>query len=115
LLRWLWLVGVPADRLRFRYRLVGTGHRDAIGADLSGRWIDVVFPDFPRFLRLCRFRGGHRRRDALLPSSAGIPGRQGLVQMERVLLLARHGVNIDTCCSGFPSSRATTAAWFRGL
>src|SRR6266849_5312118 len=27
-LRWLWLVDVQREPLRFRYRLVGTGHRD---------------------------------------------------------------------------------------
>jgi hypothetical protein len=31
LLRRRWLVDVEVDPLRFRYRLVGTGHRDAIG------------------------------------------------------------------------------------
>jgi hypothetical protein len=96
LLRWLWLVDVQADPLRFRYRLVGTGHRDAIGADLTGRWIDVVFPDFPRFRDYADFAaviGGETRYCRRPPE---FPVVKGLVQMERVLLpLARDGVNID--------------------
>jgi hypothetical protein len=48
LLRWLWLLDVVRAPLRFRCRLVGTGHREMMGRDLTGRWVDEVFPEFPK-------------------------------------------------------------------
>lgn len=34
-----------ADRLRFRFRLLGTAQADALGADFTGRFIDDVFDE----------------------------------------------------------------------
>lgn len=45
LLPWLWLTEVHRGR-RFRYRLVGTIHVDAFGANTTGRWYDDVHPLF---------------------------------------------------------------------
>ncbi len=39
--------GFSASR-SFRYRLVGTGHRDVRGADFTGRWLDEALPSLPR-------------------------------------------------------------------
>jgi len=46
LLPWLWLLDVERAPLRFRCRLVGTGHRDMMGREFTGRWADEVFPRF---------------------------------------------------------------------
>lgn len=47
LLPWIWLTDVYRDPIRFRYRLFGTRHCDAMGADYTGQWLDEAFPDFP--------------------------------------------------------------------
>jgi hypothetical protein len=95
-LRWLWLVDVQRAPLRFRYRLVGTGHRDAMGADLTGRWIDEVFPGFAHLRGYADFvavAGGEMRYCRRAPE---FPVEKRLVRMERVLLpLARDGVTVD--------------------
>jgi len=46
LLRWLWLVDIVRDPLRFRYRLVGTEHVMAFGRDTTGEWLDEAHPTF---------------------------------------------------------------------
>ena len=46
LLRWLWLVDVVRDPLRFRYRLVGSEHVAAFGRDLTGEWLEEAHPAF---------------------------------------------------------------------
>jgi hypothetical protein len=95
-LRWVWLVDVQREPLRFRYRLVGTGHRDAMGADLTGRWVDEVFPGFARLRAhadLVAAAGGETRYCRRAPE---LPVEKGLVRMERVVLpLARDGVTVD--------------------
>lgn len=96
LLRWLWLVDVHREPLRFRYRLLGTGHRDVMGADLTGRWLDEVFPGFAGlkgYGDLVAVACGETRYCRRAPE---FPVEKDLVQMERVLLpLARDGVTVD--------------------
>jgi hypothetical protein len=46
LLQWLWLTDVQRSPLRFKYRLIGTRHVEAEGADRTGRWYDEVHPRF---------------------------------------------------------------------
>lgn len=46
LLRWLWMVDIQETPLRFKYRLMGTKHVEAIGFDPTGMWIDEAFPAF---------------------------------------------------------------------
>jgi hypothetical protein len=45
LLSRLWMVDVLRNPLRFRYRLAGTNIIDAIGCELTGRWLDEVQPE----------------------------------------------------------------------
>src|SRR5579859_1220842 len=45
LLSRLWMVDVFRDPLRFRYRLVGTNVVNAIGCELTGRWLEEVQPE----------------------------------------------------------------------
>lgn len=46
LLRWIWLVDVVHDPIRFRFRLMGTVHVEQMRRDVTGHWIDEVFPGF---------------------------------------------------------------------
>jgi hypothetical protein len=95
-LRWVWLIDVQREPLRFRYRLVGTGHRDVMGADFTGRWLDEAFPGFASlrgYADLVAVAGGEVRYCRRVPN---FPVEKGLVQMERVMLpLARDGVTVD--------------------
>ena len=47
-LPWIWLVKVLNDPIRFRFRLVGTAHVEAMGWDPTGRQIDDALPTFAR-------------------------------------------------------------------
>lgn len=42
----LWLVDVAGSPLRFRLRLIGTAIVSFIGSDYTGKWLDMLFPDF---------------------------------------------------------------------
>jgi PAS domain-containing protein len=94
--RWLWLVDVQREPLRFRYRLVGTGHRDVMGADLTGRWLDEAFPGFARLRGHAdhvAVAGGEIRYCRRVPDFSV---EKGLVRMDQVMLpLARDGVTVD--------------------
>ena len=46
LLPWIWLVDVQRSPLRFKHRLVGTEQVRAMERDLTGKWLDEVFPLF---------------------------------------------------------------------
>jgi len=96
LLRWVWLVDVQREPLRFRYRLVGTGHREVIGADLTGRWIDEAFPDFPRMRGYAEFVAVARGEVSYCRRVPEFRVGEKYVAMERLLLpLARDGVTVD--------------------
>ncbi len=41
----LWMLDIYRDPLRFRYRLVGTSIVQAVGCELTGRWLDEVQPE----------------------------------------------------------------------
>lgn len=46
LLRWIWLLDVErTPSLRFRFRLLGTAHVQAMGRDVTGRYLDEAFPE----------------------------------------------------------------------
>jgi hypothetical protein len=96
LLRWMYLVEIEPELLRFRYRLLGTEHVFALGRDVTGEWLDEAHPAFaaspayPQFLatasgQLAFYRGPptyYFERDHL--------------EIERLLLpLARDGRKID--------------------
>ncbi len=95
-LRWLWLVDVQREPLRFRYRLIGTGHREVLGVDLTGKWIDDAFAHFPRMPGYADFvaaLGGEVRHRRGAPE---IPVGEKYVARERLLLpLARDGATVD--------------------
>ena len=95
-LRWLWLVNVQREPLRFRYRLVGTGHREVIGIDLTGKWIDEAFAHFPSMQTYPDFlavAAGGMRYCRGVPE---FPIGAKYASMERLLLpLARDGATVD--------------------
>jgi hypothetical protein len=96
LLRWIWLVDVQREPIRFRYRLVGTGHREVIGEDLTGKWIDEVFSDFPRMRGYADFLAVARGEMRYCRRKPEFPVGEKYVSMERLLLpLARDGVAVD--------------------
>ena len=46
LLQWLWLIDVVREPdVRFRARLIGTAHVVAMGRDITGQFLDEVFPE----------------------------------------------------------------------
>jgi hypothetical protein len=47
ILRWIWMVDVHRDPLRFKFRLFGTAHVETMGTERTGQWIDEAFPEFP--------------------------------------------------------------------
>jgi hypothetical protein len=46
ILRWVWMVDVHRDPLRFKFRLFGTAHVETMGIERTGQWIDEAFPEF---------------------------------------------------------------------
>lgn len=95
-LRWIWLVDVQRAPMRFRYRLVGTGHREVIGKDLTGRWIDEAFPDFPRMQGYADFLAVAGGEPSYCRRRPEFPVGEKYVSMERLLLpLARDGVSVE--------------------
>ena len=96
LLRWLWLIDVQREPLRFRYRLVGTEQVRVMKRDPTGLWLDEAHPLFvasetyPQFVAAFDGHCGYRRGQPLfhLPRE--------LVSMERLLLpLAQDGATVD--------------------
>lgn len=45
LLEWLWMLDVQHDPIRFRFRLLGTRHVEAMKGDFTGQWLDEAFPN----------------------------------------------------------------------
>lgn len=96
LLPWLWLVDVQREPIRFRYRLVGTGHRAVVGADLTGKWIDEAFADFPRMQGYADFLAVAQGEARYCRRAPEFPVGEKYVSMERLLLpLARDGAAVD--------------------
>lgn len=96
LLRWLCLIDVAREPLRFRYRLVGTGQVQALRRDLTGQWLDAALPGFERsaaYPDLVAVATGEIRYRRGRPD---IPLEDSDAQMERLLLpLARDGASVD--------------------
>ncbi len=90
------VVGAPS---RFRYRLIGTRMVDALGADLTGRWLDEAhrhpdgtLPTFPSYVRVATQGLYDWRRGT--PHFAGYLDR--CAELERVFLpLAADGRTVD--------------------
>jgi hypothetical protein len=98
LLPGIWLVDVQPEPFRLRYRLVGTEAVEAIGAEVTGRWMDEAHPmiaENPGYLDRYRAVCEHK-----IPSwRRGIPqlwvNKQYHTLENLVLPLASDGVTVD--------------------
>lgn len=97
LLRWVWLVDVLRDPLRFRYRLTGSEFIGAMGGNYTGRFVGEADPDF-----FSQTWGRHYSAAAdqgLVGYFRGRPiihAERNYVWMERLLLpLATDGGNVN--------------------
>jgi hypothetical protein len=96
LLRWLWLVDVQQAPLRFRCRLVGTGHREMMGKDCTGFWIDEVFPDFTQRRSYADFAAAAAGEPRWYRGEPDFAPPQSYVGTERLMLpLAADGETVD--------------------
>lgn len=97
MLPWVWLVDVQRDPLRFKYRLLGTGHVRVLGRECTGQWLDEALPAFltsrgyPQFVAAVEAHEvGYRRGHTLVIL------REDYRSMERLLMpLARNGTDVD--------------------
>jgi hypothetical protein len=93
----IWMIDVQRPPLRFRFRLVGTEIVKFTGRDVTGRWLDEIYPDYEntdafRMHRDCAESGrpGYRKSGVL-----SNPGRN-YVEAERLYLpLAEDGQEVD--------------------
>lgn len=46
ILPFVWMVDVHRSPLRFKFRLMGTENVNAMGWDVTGKWIDEAYPSF---------------------------------------------------------------------
>jgi hypothetical protein len=96
LLRWLWLVDIQREPLRFRYRLIGTGHVQALSHDYTGQWLDEAHDGFSDMISYDAFvavAGGAIRYCRRTPQ---FRLAKDYALFERVLLpLARDGAQVD--------------------
>jgi PAS domain-containing protein len=96
LLAWLWLVDVAREPLRFRFRLVGTGHRRMLGTDVTGRWIDEALPGFEQQEGYGDFIAGAAGQIRYCRRPPEFPLDRSCAAIERILLpLARDGASVD--------------------
>jgi hypothetical protein len=97
LLRWLWLLDVHRNPLRFRYRLVGTEHVLVVGRNLTGKWIDEEFPHFIRLSAFAHFLAAAEHGKVCYRS--GFPVLhvpKDYMQFERIFLpMAQNGRDVD--------------------
>jgi hypothetical protein len=112
LLPCIWMIDVQRAPLRFRFRLVGTEIVKFTGRDVTGRWLDEVYPDYEKteaysMHRDCAETGrpGYRKSGVLSNP------KRSHVEAERLYLpLAEDGHTVDivlviTLYSGEPSPR----------
>ncbi|WP_259780516.1 PAS domain-containing protein [Aestuariispira ectoiniformans] len=46
ILPYIWMVDIHRNPLRFKFRLMGTENVNAMGWDVTGKWIDEAYPSF---------------------------------------------------------------------
>ncbi len=97
LLQWLWLAEVHRMPLRFRYRLVGTRHVNALGRDTTGRWYDEVHPRFESSTAFAQFTAvAEQRRIAFYRGPPVYVIDAKWKTIERLILpFAQNGSDVD--------------------
>ncbi len=97
LLPWIWLVEFQRQPLRFRYRLVGTGHAELLGRDATGEWLDEAHPRFLTSSAYSQFVGAVERAE--MGFYKGPPTyhvKEHYMSIERLILpLAKNGTDVD--------------------
>jgi hypothetical protein len=53
--RWLWMLDVHRDPLRFKYRFIGPEHARGFARDFTGWWLDEAHPVFPTSPQYAQF------------------------------------------------------------
>ena len=92
----LWLVDVQPEPFRLRMRLVGTAHVTIRKRDITGQWLDELFPDRPEFPRRARIVAQSRSPDWRRGRAHWDLGDNGFAELENIVLpLARDGRNVD--------------------
>ncbi len=92
----IWLVDIFHNPTRFKFRLFGTAHVEAMKHDYTGRWIDEVYPDFSSSKTYSNYvdlavKGQVSHRSG--PASFHIPDYKTI---ERIMLpLAQNGKDVD--------------------
>lgn len=90
------LVDVEQPGPRFRYRLVGTTIAAAAGKDLTGQYVDEVFPGRSRGSVLERYRTVvERKRPAYAVAEYRLPGGQSVKNAGLVVPLTTEGTEVD--------------------
>lgn len=97
LLRWIWMMDVHREPLRFRYRLLGTEQVSAMGRDFTGRWIDEAHEQFVSSVSHAQYVTSVERGEiGYLKGSPPYHVTKDFVQVERLLVpLARNGGDVD--------------------
>jgi len=97
LLRWLWLLDVQRNPLRFRYRLIGTEQVLVVGRDLTSKWIDEEYPNFARNPAFAHFvEAAEHAKVCYCNGSPVLHVPKDFMQFERIFLpMAQNGRNVD--------------------
>jgi hypothetical protein len=97
LLRWIWMMDVHRDPLRFRYRLLGTEQVNAMGRDFTGRWLDEAHDQFLSSVSHAQYLESVERGEiGYLKGSPPYHVTKDFMQVERLLVpLARNGRDVD--------------------
>ncbi len=112
-LPWLWLVDVEQDPIRFRYRLVGTGHVEALGAEDTGKYMDEALAGFAGSESEAQhFEVVRRGAISYLEQPSWVGKLQGVRWFRRLLLpFARDGRTVDLIMGlGYYSDREKLSA-----
>ncbi|HTZ79356.1 MAG TPA: PAS domain-containing protein [Stellaceae bacterium] len=97
LLRWIWMMDVRRDPLRFRYRLVGTEQVNVMGRDFTGRWLDEAHEQFLSSVSHAQYVTSVERGEiGYLKGSPPYHVTKDFLQVERLLVpLAANGEDVD--------------------
>lgn len=92
----LWLMDVQSDPLRLRFRLVGTAHVTIRKRDITGQWLDELFPGRTEFPRRAQRIVESRQPDWRRGAAHWDLDDSGFSELENICLpLARDGRNVD--------------------
>ncbi len=97
LLPWLWLIEFRRHPLRFKYRLVGTEHVQALGRDPTSQWLDAAHPRFTTSSGYRQFVAAVARGEVGFHRGAAVYYKnRAMATVERLILpLARNGHDVD--------------------